>query len=201
MAKESVSVSAGAVDHLFERDIFLALGAADQAHLLEVVLSLEQVTLFGMPHAVIGPGQRVIGIGGKRFVVPVFGFVVAAELAAGIAEQGRHVRVIVIADGAQCCDTGLVIALVVNERIGGVITVQEILGRTALAPSWSYAWWWLCLTADCFAVVWDEPIAATNSGTPEMATASMVAVSNGVLRMGSSGFFEAKFRNFGSVGM
>jgi len=29
VAKETASVSVGAVDHLFERDIFLALGAAD----------------------------------------------------------------------------------------------------------------------------------------------------------------------------
>ena len=51
------------VDHLFECDIFLALGAADQTDLFKVVLGLEQVALFGMPHAVIGPGQSVVGIG------------------------------------------------------------------------------------------------------------------------------------------
>src|SRR6516225_10426706 len=54
------------VDHFLERNVFFALGAADQAHLLEVVLGLEEVALFGMPHAVIGPGQSVFGIGGKR---------------------------------------------------------------------------------------------------------------------------------------
>jgi hypothetical protein len=31
-----------------------------------------------MPHAVIGPSQRVLGIGGERFVVPIFGVVIAA---------------------------------------------------------------------------------------------------------------------------
>src|SRR5215469_9301787 len=69
------SVRPRAVDHFLERNVFFALGAADQAHLLEVVLGLEQVALFGMPHAVIGPGQSVFGIGGKRLVVPIFGVV------------------------------------------------------------------------------------------------------------------------------
>jgi hypothetical protein len=62
------------LDHLFECDIFLALGAADQADLFKVVFRLKHVALFSMPHAVIGPGQSVVGIGGERLVVPIFGF-------------------------------------------------------------------------------------------------------------------------------
>src|SRR5216684_538861 len=77
------SVAAGAVDHFFECAIFTALGPANQTHLLKVVLGFEQVALFGLPHAVIGPGQGVLGIGGERLLVPIFGVVVAAELAAG----------------------------------------------------------------------------------------------------------------------
>src|SRR6516162_4777705 len=80
------SVRPRAVDHFLERNVFFALGAADQAHLLEVVLGLEEVALFGMPHAVIGPGQSVFGIGGKRLVVPIFGVVIAAQLAARIKD-------------------------------------------------------------------------------------------------------------------
>src|SRR5262249_11657198 len=120
------------VDHLFECNIFLALGAADQTDLFKVVLGLEQVTLFGMPHAVIGPGQSVVGIGGERLVVPIFGVVIAAKLPARITEQRCHVRIVVIAHGAQRSDAAFKVALVVDERIGGVITVQKILGRTAL---------------------------------------------------------------------
>src|SRR5262245_15676635 len=93
---KTASVSAGAIDHLFERDIFLALGAANLAHLLEIVFGLQQVALLGMPHAVIRPSQSVIRIRGERSVVPIFGVVVAAELAAGITEQGCDIRVIVI---------------------------------------------------------------------------------------------------------
>src|SRR5215467_5083438 len=80
-------VGTRAVDHFFERHIFLAGGAADQAHLLEVVLGLEQVALFGMPHAVIGPGQSMLRIGNERLLVPIFGVVITAELAAGIAKE------------------------------------------------------------------------------------------------------------------
>src|SRR5262249_32328693 len=120
------------VDHLFECDIFLALGAANQTYLFKVVLGLEQVALFGMPHAVIGPGQSVVRIGGECLIVPIFGIVIAAKLAARIAEQRRHVRIVVIAHGAQGSDAAFKVALVVDERIGSVITVQKILGRTAL---------------------------------------------------------------------
>src|SRR5690348_12926472 len=116
-----------AVDHFFERDVFLAFGAADQTHLLEIVLGLEQIALFGMPHAVIGPGQSVLRIGDERLVVPVFGVVIAAKLAAGIAEQGRHVGIVVMLQSAQRRDAGLVIVLVVDQRVSGMITVDEIL--------------------------------------------------------------------------
>src|SRR5262249_61759827 len=91
------SIRPRAVDHFFERDVFFAFGAADQTHLLEIVLGLEQVALFGMPHAVIGPGQCVFRIGGERFVIPMFGIVVAPELAAPIARQGGALRIVVIA--------------------------------------------------------------------------------------------------------
>jgi hypothetical protein len=37
-----------------------------------------------------------------------------------MAEQGCHIRVIVITHSAQRCDAGSVIALAVNERIGGL---------------------------------------------------------------------------------
>jgi hypothetical protein len=43
-----------------------------------------------MPHAVIGPGQSVVGIGRERLVVPIFGVVIAAKLAACLA--GANLR-------------------------------------------------------------------------------------------------------------
>src|SRR5215472_11617228 len=123
------SVRPRAVDHFLERNVFFALGAADQAHLLEVVLGLEEVALFGMPHAVIGPGQSVFGIGGKRLVVPIFGVVIAAQLAARIAEQRRYVGIVVVLQGAERGDAALIIVFVVNQCISGMITVDEVLGR------------------------------------------------------------------------
>src|SRR6516162_9659421 len=123
------SVRPRAVDHFLERNVFFALGAADQAHLLEVVLGLEEVALFGMPHAVIGPGQSVFGICGKRLVVPIFGVVIAAQLAARIAEQCRYVGIVVVLQGAERGDAALIIVFVVNQCISGMITVDEVLGR------------------------------------------------------------------------
>src|SRR5690242_2532861 len=85
-----------------------------------------------MPHAVIGPGQSVLRIGDERLIVPVFGVVIAAELAVGIAKQGRHVGIAVVLQGAQRGDAGLVVVLVVDQRVSGMIAVDEILGRTGL---------------------------------------------------------------------
>ena len=57
--------------------------------------------MLGLPHAVIRPGHRVIGIGGERAFVPDLGFVVASELAARIADQVRHVGIVVMVERAQ----------------------------------------------------------------------------------------------------
>src|SRR5271155_3472320 len=128
----AASIGMRAVDDFLERDIFVAFGvAADLAHLFEVVLGHEQVALLGMPHAVIGPGHHVIGVGGERLVVPVFGVVVTAKFSAGVADYRRHIRVVVIAHRAQRGDAALVVALVVDERVSGVVAGQEILGRAA----------------------------------------------------------------------
>ena len=79
-----------AVDCVFQHCVRLAIGAADQTHLFQIVLGLEQVTLFSMPHAVIRPSHSVIGIGGEWAFVPDLGVVVAPELAARITDQVRH---------------------------------------------------------------------------------------------------------------
>src|SRR5579864_9441937 len=128
-----LSVRPGAVDDFFERDIFAAFAvAADVAHLFQVILGLEQVALLGLPHAVIGPGQRVVRIGGERLVVPIFGVVVAAELAAGVADQRGDIDVVIIAHGAQRRDAAYIVALVVDQRVGLVPVVEEFLGRAGL---------------------------------------------------------------------
>src|SRR6186997_2332894 len=80
-------VRAGACDHALELGVFAALGAAQRFHLGEIVARLEQIALFGVPHAVIRPGAGMGGIGGQRALVPELGVFVAAELAARIADQ------------------------------------------------------------------------------------------------------------------
>src|ERR1700756_1477948 len=74
----------------------------------------------------------MVGIGSKSALVPDLGVVITAELAAGIAEERRHVRVVVIAERMQRGDAAFVIALVVDQLIGGVIAVQKILRRAPL---------------------------------------------------------------------
>src|SRR5580692_9671227 len=74
----------------------------------------------------------MVGIGGQRLVVPVFGVVIAAELAAGVADQRRHVGVVVVAHRAQRGDAAGIIALVVNQRIGLVPAAVEVLERAVV---------------------------------------------------------------------
>src|SRR5665811_2619401 len=58
-------VASRAVDHGLKLDIFLAVGvAAERVHFLKVIFGLEPVALFHLPHAVIGPGAHMVGIGG-----------------------------------------------------------------------------------------------------------------------------------------
>src|ERR1700739_1947650 len=60
----STLIRRGAVDDAFGVPVFRAIGvAADDADLFEVVLGLEQIALLGLPRPIIGPRQRVIGIG------------------------------------------------------------------------------------------------------------------------------------------
>ena len=127
-----MSVRRRAVDGVLEHPVGAAIGAADQAHLLQIVLSLEHVALFGLPHAVIRPGHRMVGIRRQRPLVPELSVIVAAELTAGIADQRRHVGVVVIAQRQQRGDTRFIVALVVDQRVGGVIAGEEIFRRTAL---------------------------------------------------------------------
>ena len=67
----------------------------------------------------------MVGIGGKRPFVPSLGIVVAAELAAGIADQRRDVGIVVVAERPKRGDAGEIIALVINERVGGVVAGES----------------------------------------------------------------------------
>ena len=93
-------VRLGAVDHVLEHLVRLARGAADQAHLFQIVLGLEQVDLLRLPHAVVGPCHGVIGIGRERAFVPDFGVVIAPEFAVRIADQVRYVGIVVVIESA-----------------------------------------------------------------------------------------------------
>ena len=137
-AKRGLASAGGLIRHCAVNDVLehlvgAAIGiAANQPHLFQIVLGFEHIALFGLPHAVIRPGHGMVGIGGKCALVPEFGVVVAAELAAGVTEQRRYVGVVVVAERAQRGDAGNVVVLVVDQRVGGMVAAQEILRRTAL---------------------------------------------------------------------
>src|SRR5262249_40639120 len=127
MRAEHSLVRARAFDHALELGVFLARGvAADEVHLLQVFLRLEEIALLGVPHAVVGPGAHVVGIGRERLLVPVLGIVVAAELAAGIADEVRDLRIVVVADGVHGGDAALVLATQ-DQRPGVLILLAQLL--------------------------------------------------------------------------
>src|SRR5262249_18222950 len=108
---ERASIRHRAVDDALELDVFLAgRVAADEVDLFQVLLGLELVALLGMPHAVIRPGTDVVGIGGQRLLVPVLPILVAAELAAGIADEVGDLGIVVVADRPHGGDAVLVMA-------------------------------------------------------------------------------------------
>src|SRR5271156_4750539 len=125
-------VSNRAIDRVLEQFVGFALGAADRAFLLEFFLGFEHIALFGMPHAEIRPSQRVVGIGGERSLVPEFGVVVAAELAASIANEIGHVGIVVLVERAQSGDPAFVIEFVVNKGVGSFIASLQLFERAAL---------------------------------------------------------------------
>ena len=62
---------------------------------------LQHIAALHLQHAVILPGADVVGVRGERLLVPVFGRVIVAELAAGIAQIVRDVRTVVVIEGVQ----------------------------------------------------------------------------------------------------
>jgi hypothetical protein len=72
-----------------------------------------------------------LGSAARRALVPDLGVVVAAEFAAGIADQRRHVGVVVIAQRAQRGDAADIVRVAVDQCVGGVIAAQEVFGRAA----------------------------------------------------------------------
>src|SRR5262245_51910030 len=100
-----------AFDDALELGVFLARRvAADQPHLFQVVLGHQHVALLGVPHAVVGPGAHVIRVGGERLLVPELRILVAAKLAAGIADEVGDLRIVVMAERVHGGNAGFVLA-------------------------------------------------------------------------------------------
>jgi hypothetical protein len=69
----------------------------------------------------------MIGVSGERAFVPKLGVVVTAELAASVADQVGHIRIVVEAESARCRNPSDIIALAIDQRVRCVVTRQEIL--------------------------------------------------------------------------
>src|SRR5689334_17202522 len=122
------SVAGLALDHGLELAVFLARRvAADQLHLLQVVERFQAVALLHLPHAVIGPGAHVVGIGGERLLVPDFRVFILAELAVGVADVIGDIGMLVVADGVHGGDAALIVADE-NHFARGAIVAQKLCG-------------------------------------------------------------------------
>src|ERR1051325_7316267 len=63
----------------------------------------------------------------ERALVPDLGILVAAELAAGIADQVGDIRVVIVAERFELVDAGRVVVLLVDHRVRGLVAVDELL--------------------------------------------------------------------------
>src|ERR1700722_17631525 len=115
MAVWPISVDEAGAGRLFkrcgERAIFRAIGAADLADLVQVILSLIAVALFDLPQTVILPGAHMVRVSLQRALVPDLRDLVVAELAVGVADQVCDIGVVVVAERLQLLDsTGIIVA-------------------------------------------------------------------------------------------
>ena len=112
-----------------ERAILLAVGAGELGDLVQMLLRLIAITLLDLPKAVIVPGQDMVRIRLERALVPNLRELVVAELAIGIADQVRHIRVIVVAKRLELVDRRGIVVAVIDRLIGCAIAPNE--GRVA----------------------------------------------------------------------
>ena len=83
-----------------------------------MIFRLIAVTLLDLPKTVIVPGQDMVRIGFERALVPNLRELVVAELAIGIADQVRYIRVIVVAKRLELVDRrGIVVAVIVGRAV------------------------------------------------------------------------------------
>src|SRR5206468_1129614 len=114
--------------YALELGVFTAPGvAAQRFHLGEEFAGFQQIALLGVPHAVIRPCDGVRRIGGERPLVPDLGVLVAAELAAGVADQVGDIGVVVVAERLQLVDGGDVFVTLVDHRVRRLVAVDELL--------------------------------------------------------------------------
>src|SRR6516164_1212116 len=110
---------------LGQRPILIAIGAANRGDPLKMIFRLIAVALLDLPKTVIVPGQDMVRIGFERALVPNLRELVVAELAIGIADQIRHIRVIVVTERLELVDRRGIILAVIDRLIGCAVTPDE----------------------------------------------------------------------------
>src|SRR6516162_3135066 len=89
-----------------------------------MILRLITVAL-NLPQTVILPGQHMVRICFQGALVPDLRKLVVAELAIGISDQIRHIRVIVVAERLQLHNRRGIVSAVVDRRISCAVPMSE----------------------------------------------------------------------------
>src|ERR1700736_2708043 len=108
-----------------ERAVFRAVGAAQLADPVQVILRGVAVALFPLPQPVILPGLDVVRVGLQRALVPDLRDLVVAKLAIGIADQIGDGGAVVMTKRLQLLDGGGIVIAVIDRGIGRAITFGE----------------------------------------------------------------------------
>src|SRR3982074_260426 len=108
-----------------QRFVFRAIGAANRADPVQVILRLIAVALFDLPQSVILPGPHMIRVGLQRALIPDLRDLVVAELAVGVADQIGNISAVLMAERLQLIDGGGIVAPFINRRIGRAVAIEE----------------------------------------------------------------------------
>src|SRR5262245_45484860 len=108
-----------------QRPILRAVGSANRSDPLQMIDGLVSIALLDLPQAETVPGQALVRIGFERALIPNLRKLVIAELAVGISDQVRYIRVIVVTERLQLVDRRGIVVTVVDRLIGCAVTPTE----------------------------------------------------------------------------
>src|ERR1700751_549362 len=108
-----------------KRAIFGTIGAADRGDPAQMIFSLVAIALLDLPEAVIVPCQDMIRIGLQRALIPDLRELVVAQLAIGIANEVRHVRVVIVAERPELNNGRGIVMPIIDRVISRAVSLPE----------------------------------------------------------------------------